>query len=785
MTGLLPLLLLSSQVATSSAAARLGDRPFTVEADRLMSQSQLGRYRAEGDVVVRRPGATLFADVVTFDETTGVAIAEGHVTAVEGGSVLTCERIEMKIPELLGGMANGELRIKKSFDPKLADTLSPGALRRHGDDELIIEAASFERRSERVFEVEGGSFTACDCGDDSTPTWRIRASRASVDLDSGAWLEWPVFYVQDLPFLALPAYYVPLGSRRTGLLAPRPSFSAVTGPAVALPFYLTLGRSWDMTFEPAYLSTRGPALGLELRYAPSTTTSGTWSANTLLDFGQPDGDGFTKSRSFGDEELSPLFRASLTGRHVTDFDDARLHLEVNAVQDPRFLADFADAFLSRQQELARSRATVTSASEHFRIAGAVQWLQDLRAKRYVEADQRETELFSNDVPGAGSVRQRLVELRLDAAPYPVTSAVPLIGDAGFSLQAFAAPSRAPTRFARVDFRPQVRMPLELAGVVVEPYLAARVTAWAGSTGDRSVAANRQALLAGGQVFFELSRLYETLYHRIRPSFEYLAIPIVSRSGDDVFATYDEIDLLAEVSQARLRLVTELLRARDGLPIAALDVWFGGDLGLPGGTSDGASEIVAEPSATIAPVGWPVRVDLSGLLAYDPNGRGLTEVLASFALRSPRGDALTVSFGELAGGTPPRHTFIAPEELVPSNTIDRSVYVPLEDFQTLGYDDRLERVPWSSFRGLALGAQVRPFEPLTIGFDITLSFEDEVAVYGQAEPPSVVRSTRALVKWDSPCDCLSAYVTASKARDRPGYSFDFGLDLARLGGISTP
>lgn len=724
MSGLVVLLLLS----------QLGDRPFTVEADRLVALTKEGRYRAEGNVYVERDGAKLYADAVTFDEKTGVVVAEGNVTAVEAGAVLRCHRVEMKVPELLGGIENGELRIKQRGTSK---------------DELIVAADRLDRKSDRKFDIEQGSFTACDCGEDSTPTWRIRASKAEVDLDSGAWLTWPVFYLQDVPLMALPAFYVPLGERRTGVLAPHFSTTPVTGIGVSVPLFFALDRSWDVTLEPTYLSTRGPGTGLELRYATSPTASGTWRMTGLADFGDPDGTGgFSKTRD------DALLRYGLTGRHRSRVGGASLGADVDLYGDPRVRSDFADAFLSRQQEYSRSRLTLATAFDHVRVAGAVQWLQDLRPATYTDPDQRETRLFG---AGGDGIRQRLLEIRMDAAPYALSDAFPVLGGARLSVAAFGAPSRTPTRFVRADLRPELSMPLDLYGIVVEPWVAGRLTVWSGSTVDGARSANREALLAGGRLFVELTRRYETVFHRIRPSLEYTAVPVLARHGDDVFDTFDEIDLLAEVSQARAMLTTDWVRVSDGRRIAALTAWFGGDLGLPGGDgSEGSSEIVAEPYVSLAATDW-LGVSVSGLAAYDTALGRFTELLASLGLTTKYA-SLGVAVSDLSGDAPPRYPFIAPEELVPSRTMDRTV-------------------TWTPFTGLSVATSVRPFEPLTVQFDATFTFRDDA--------DSVVRNTRTLVKWDSPCDCLTAYLSAATARDRDnGFSFDFGLDLARLGSVSS-
>ena len=53
-----------------------------------------------------------------------------------------------------------------------------------------------------------------------TPRWRLTARQASITQGQGAWLFWPTLQVKDVPVLPLPVLYLPLGPRRSGLLAP-------------------------------------------------------------------------------------------------------------------------------------------------------------------------------------------------------------------------------------------------------------------------------------------------------------------------------------------------------------------------------------------------------------------------------------------------------------------------------------------------------------------------------------------------------------------------------------
>lgn len=794
------LLLLMGSIPTSSTATvppilptpkGLPDAPFTVVADRLVAQD--GVYVAQGEAVLRRQDALLYADQISFDETRGIAIAEGHVTAVEGKAVLSCRRVEMKVPELVGGIEVAELRVKTALPKELLDRLPPEKLRAYGEEEMILSAGRLVRTGERTFEVKGGAFTVCDCGEDEAPSWKIGASRAEVDLDSGAWLHWPVFYAKDIPVFALPVFYYPLGDRRSGLLTPRLSFSPVTGPAVAQPVYFVLGRSWDTTLEAGYLSSRGPAAGAELRWAPSQDSAGQARASLIFDFGVRDpmtGD-YDKARA------SPIPRYALAMGHLTRFDvTTELAVDINALGDPAYLNDFADQFLERQTETARSRITVAhSAPSGVRVAGGLQLLQDLRPAAYAAIleetgeELREVSLFSGRLPaaggtasGPGGIRYRFAQIRLDAPPHQLLPDLPFAAQARAVVDAFAAPRPEVPRFVRADLRPELFVPIDLFGVMtLEPSVAGRGTVWGGRFESESVDATRFAVIGRASLYTTLWRDYGGVVHRIRPEIEYLLIPRVWQGGDDVFETNDEIDELGSVSQVRARLMTDLITP-SGAPLALLDAWFGRDFRVFGEEEEGRgnSEIVLRGAAPLTPSGWPVTATVDLRAAVDPDDAVLTDLYAALSMTVPY-----VTFGAAYLQLDDQmllYPFVAPEELVPSHTIDVSSYVPLDEFRATPAVDRIDFQPWSSFRGFRGSLRLSPYEAVTITFDINLALDEPDAAMLEDER-SIVRDTRTAVRWDSPCDCWSAELIMTTARDRPGIpGFQFALDLSRLGGL---
>jgi hypothetical protein len=759
--------------------------PFTVEAERLVRENST--YTAEGKAILRRQDAVVFADRITFDEVKGIAIAEGNVTAIEGDAVMTCKRVEMKVPELIGGLESGELRIKADIPEPLLSRLSAQQLKAFGDDQMIVTADRMDRIAPREFEVKGGSFTVCDCGEDSTPSWRIDASKATVDLDSGAWMYWPVFYAKGVPIFALPVFYFPLGERRSGLLTPRPSYSAVTGPSIAQPVYFVLGDSWDLTVEGSYLSDRGAGAGLEVRWAPSAASIGELRSTLVLDFGERVGDGtrFDKNRS------SPIPRYAIAARHRTQLEHhTSVNLEINALGDPVFLGDFADDFLARQVEGTRSRFTISSfLQENLRISGGFQLFQDLRPENYLplDPDLREIALFSGELDevtllGPGAVRYRFAELRLDAPPYPLFDGVPLLAEATALIHAFAAPRPELARFLRADLRPGISLPISIFGLLTfEPSIAARITAWTGRFESAGIDSNRVAFVAKASLFTALWRDYGSVIHQVRPEVSYLLIPKVWGWLETPFATEDEVDQLSSAMQLRGRITNEFLLP-SGARIGGFEIWFGRDFDIPWEDDPGFgnSEIVLRGDAPLTPSSWPVRLATTARLAVDPDDGAVTDLAANLNLFSKW---ITVGLGyEQLDDRPPTYAFVAPEELVPAGTVPMSNFLSLSEWRMRRIDQRLPYKPWSDFRGMLGSIRIQPIEGLALGFDIGLTFDDAASLEATYGNRSIIRDTRSTISWISPCDCWSAELVVSTARDRDHLpSVQLGLDLSRLGG----
>lgn len=760
---------------------KLGPLPISVEADRLRGDPKAGAYVAEGNVVVRRDNVVIQADRVRFDEPSRMAVADGHVFVIEPTSVLTCTHVQMHMPELAGGLEQIELHLKAPIPESVRETLSGAAIRRYGKDQLIVSGEHLDRLGRRTMKIEGGTFTACDCGEGATPTWRIDAAHADIDLDEGAWLFLPVFRAGVVPFMVLPVFYVPLGQRRSGLLVPRIRGigNTITGLHLSEPLFLTLGRSADLTFEPGYMTARGWTGELEARWVPSRDSHGQADVSVILDRGVQG-----KTGAYAIHGPVHAVRYAFAGREDARFDALRLVADVTVVGDPAYLAEFAETYLARQVESTMSRVTLSRSFEgsDYRAAGGLLLMQDLRGNRYDAAELRKVRLLSADANGPGEIEYRLAELRLDAAPRPVLRDVPLLGEARLVADTFVAPRPDAPRFVRADLRPALSAPLNLGGVaVLEAALAARLTAWSGEVGHASAGESRLAAIGDLSLHTEVGRRYQSWYHRIRPELAYVVIPFVATAGRDGFRTLDEIDQLAVVSQARARLLTDWWEIATGRRIGGIETWFGRDLGL-GASHPGIGDSNVVLHADVSPEISGVQVNLDGRTAYDPTIHEVTELLLIGAVSLPNGDGFSMSYGNFSAALP-TSTFLAPEELVPSHTIPRSGYLPLAQYAALPASAQVDAVPWSAYHGVTLGVFSHPVPPLTVAFSANISPDPHF---------SPVRATSSVLRWDSPCDCFGVGLVVGTDRYRPagqyglpaGFSANFLISLGRLGEVRT-
>jgi len=336
--------------------------PVGVEAGSISYDAALDRYFLTDGAILRRGASTLRARSASYDPRTGSIEATGEVLLIEPGRAVAADGLHL----LFDGPfeAREVVAFFKGAPLDLSRSATIAEAGRIGKNRLTVRSSRIHGQGGDRFTAEGARLTLCDCGD-GAPSWEIRASRADVVPGDRAILTWPVLYVTPrflfidtpIPILPMPWLYLPLSSRHTGLLIPAVSYGARSGWDLALPIFVTLGRSWDVTTTLEYAfgpsrppdagGVKGPGASLDLRWAPADGAAGEAVFHALHDSirypGAPDG-----------------WRLALRLVHAQRLSDRSfLAVEGAVVNDPLYPEDFVGDLLARTSDYTRSALALT------------------------------------------------------------------------------------------------------------------------------------------------------------------------------------------------------------------------------------------------------------------------------------------------------------------------------------------------------------------------------------------------------------------------------------------
>lgn len=240
-----------SGLLTGGPAPSSANAPVTFLADQISYDKSSNIVTATGHVRAMQNGQTLYADKITLNRATNVATATGHVilTEPDGQSVYADDAV----------LSNG-----------MKDAVMQGvAARLAANGRLIANGA--RRYGGKLDVLTKMVYSACNlCKSDPSapPLWQIRATSATRDLEHkmieyrNAEMEidgFPVFY---LPYMTQPD---PSVKRQTGLLIPSLGVSSRLGFFVTLPYYIVIDKESDITLTPILAVKTGPVLDAKYR----------------------------------------------------------------------------------------------------------------------------------------------------------------------------------------------------------------------------------------------------------------------------------------------------------------------------------------------------------------------------------------------------------------------------------------------------------------------------------------------------------------------------------------
>jgi LPS-assembly protein len=203
----------------------------------------------EGNVDIHVGVYRLQADKVTDYEATSRIVAEGNVVFDQGElQRITGTRAEFNYRTKLGYFVNST-----GFTNQTED-----------GTRLYFTADAVEKTGPAQIVVLNAVITACD---ENVPKWSFKAKRAVINLNDRFRAKSASFRVRNVPVLFMPFVSVSIKKRdrASGFLTPTFGGSGQKGFRFSDAYYLTLGRSADITFRGDIFTQRGLGFGAELR----------------------------------------------------------------------------------------------------------------------------------------------------------------------------------------------------------------------------------------------------------------------------------------------------------------------------------------------------------------------------------------------------------------------------------------------------------------------------------------------------------------------------------------
>ncbi|WP_299905401.1 LPS assembly protein LptD [uncultured Paracoccus sp.] len=214
---------------------------------------------AAGGVVIWYQGARLVASRLTVDGASGDLTIEGPIHLTEPGRRGTDQETTL-------------IADTAQLDRKLQDGIIRGA-RLVIARELQLAATELQRtgggRMTRLTNVIASSCQVC--AENPVPLWEIRARSITHDAERRELtLEQPRFRAFGLPLGGLPFTITapdPTVDRRSGFLRPQMRTTSSLGFGLKVPYFITLGRSADLTLTPYLSASRTRTLEARYRQA--------------------------------------------------------------------------------------------------------------------------------------------------------------------------------------------------------------------------------------------------------------------------------------------------------------------------------------------------------------------------------------------------------------------------------------------------------------------------------------------------------------------------------------
>ena len=213
----------------------------------------------KGRAQIRRNGAVLKADEITYDPDTDIADLIGNAELSKGNVVFKGPQGQFKVDAREGAMETPSYELRDSRGSGKAKKLTIA-----GPDIFVFDKATY---------------TTC------TPEnmdWYFTVSNLEIDNEQKEMVgTHGVMRFFDVPIAYIPYFTAPTGGqRRSGLLAPIAGYNSNNGFDITQPYYLNIAPNRDLLLLPRYMNQRGVMLGAQYRFL-DTKYSGTLGGEFL------------------------------------------------------------------------------------------------------------------------------------------------------------------------------------------------------------------------------------------------------------------------------------------------------------------------------------------------------------------------------------------------------------------------------------------------------------------------------------------------------------------------
>jgi LPS-assembly protein len=237
--------------------------PLTLFADHQEEQGNVASL--EGNAEIHFRGYILRGDTISFDKSSNVATAEGHVS-LDGGP-----------HDVHLGATHGVYNVRERTG-RFYDATGTTGTRFKGPNVTLTSTSpvSFtgrivEKTGEQEYVIYHATLTSCEL---PHPKWTFSSAKAVIEIGDSAHIYHSVFWLKGVPVIYLPFAAPPVEKvgRQSGFLLPVITNSSTKGTVLGDSFYWAINRSMDADLGAEYLSRRGWLFREVFRAKPSTTS---------------------------------------------------------------------------------------------------------------------------------------------------------------------------------------------------------------------------------------------------------------------------------------------------------------------------------------------------------------------------------------------------------------------------------------------------------------------------------------------------------------------------------